>query len=358
VAVVKGDLGKFEWERGYYGPSDWLGEAGLLGDALHAETIKAILPTELMAITHSDFWRLMGSDDQFRHMITETLIKRLLKMQQLYILQAESLQFIVNELRSQLVGLVQMFALFEDMYSIGKRSKQQILDRLEWVFDLSRLVCGPAQLELGHVNIGEIIEQFAPDTAPRNPLRKELPQGVLLAVSADQRRVGGAIELLIKNADIYTRDGEVTVRAWSEGGAVWVAADDSGPGIPAKVREELLDKPYALLYPRLVAEAYGGELRIEDRPDGQGTRLLFSLPVEPIPNGQSDQPRGPNEIDQSVLGALHDAAQFYSRYANLPRGRARRRGVHRLRRQSHDQQGAARRRSVGARLSRTRRPDR
>ena len=77
---------------------------------------------------------------------------------------------------------------------------------------------------------------------------------------------------------------------------VRVSVVDQGPGIPANLRETLFDRfqqiegRYArrrgsglgLTYCKLAVEAHGGQIWIEDNPDG-GSIFNFTLPMAQFP---------------------------------------------------------------------------
>lgn len=95
------------------------------------------------------------------------------------------------------------------------------------------------------------------------------------SVLADRRQIGQAIVNLLLNAAYVTPDGgEVRVSVRRAGGRVGIAVEDDGPGIPAEIRDRILDpffstKPegegtgLGLTVTRTIADAHGGELAFE-----------------------------------------------------------------------------------------------
>jgi two-component system, NtrC family, sensor kinase len=107
-------------------------------------------------------------------------------------------------------------------------------------------------------------------------------------VLADRRQVGQAVVNLLLNAAYVTRDGgEIRIRVRRRTGQVGIAVEDDGPGIPAEIRDRILDpffstKPegegtgLGLSVTRTIADAHGGELGFEFSERG-GTVAVFWL---------------------------------------------------------------------------------
>jgi two-component system, NtrC family, sensor kinase len=107
------------------------------------------------------------------------------------------------------------------------------------------------------------------------------------AVLADRRQIGQAIVNLLLNAAYVTPDGgEVRVSVRRAGGRVGIAVEDDGPGIPAEIRDRILDpffstKPegegtgLGLTVTRTIADAHGGELAFEFPPRGGTVAVLW-----------------------------------------------------------------------------------
>ncbi len=123
----------------------------------------------------------------------------------------------------------------------------------------------------------------------------ELPPGPVM-VNADGRLLGQALTNLTKNAveAIQGRDGEglapgrVQVRLWTEGDRALITILDNGKGLPAEQRDRLTE-PYVttrakgtglgLAIVKKIMEDHGGELMLEDGPDGIGACIRLVLPL-------------------------------------------------------------------------------
>jgi signal transduction histidine kinase len=113
-----------------------------------------------------------------------------------------------------------------------------------------------------------------------------------LVVAADERAVRQVLVNLLSNASKYGPAGEcITLRAERTEGAVRIAVEDRGPGIPAAQRAGLFERFYrlrpgaeepgiglGLAIAKGIVEAHGGVIGVESGP-GEGTRVWFTLPV-------------------------------------------------------------------------------
>lgn len=110
----------------------------------------------------------------------------------------------------------------------------------------------------------------------------------MVRVLADQHRFDQALRTLIEHA--MHRGGEVPPRievSLHEAG-LQIRIHDAGPALTAEAREALLARPQSpsfdeglglrLLLARLIAEAHGGRLGIDDTGD-DGLAVTFALPV-------------------------------------------------------------------------------
>ncbi|WP_437790770.1 hybrid sensor histidine kinase/response regulator [Sorangium sp. So ce693] len=105
------------------------------------------------------------------------------------------------------------------------------------------------------------------------------------AVRADPDLLRRTIENLLENAIVHAPPGTaVTVSAMKRGAAVEIRVADSGPGIPAELREQVFDRfvqlggdapalhragrGLGLAFCKMAVEAHGGTIRIEDNAPG------------------------------------------------------------------------------------------
>ncbi|RMF25203.1 MAG: response regulator [Deltaproteobacteria bacterium] len=113
---------------------------------------------------------------------------------------------------------------------------------------------------------------------------------------ADRDRLFRVVTNLLGNAIKFTpRGGDITVRAWREGGNVTVAVDDTGPGIPPEECDRVFDRFHqvcaernssgrrtgsglGLCIAREIVEHYGGRIWVESEV-GKGSSFRFSIPT-------------------------------------------------------------------------------
>ncbi|HEY6101213.1 MAG TPA: ATP-binding protein, partial [Anaeromyxobacter sp.] len=113
------------------------------------------------------------------------------------------------------------------------------------------------------------------------------------SVLADRRQVGQAIVNLLLNAFYVTPDGgEIRVRVRCTAARVGIAIEDDGPGIPADIRDRILDPFFSTKPPgegtglglsvtRTIAGAHGGELAFEFPPTGGTVAVLWLAAAGP-----------------------------------------------------------------------------
>ena len=114
-------------------------------------------------------------------------------------------------------------------------------------------------------------------------------------INADRTRIGQVIANLVENALTHTpKGGTVTVSAGQpRSGAVQLAVEDTGRGIPADVIPRVFDQFYrvdksrtrstggagiGLTIVRKLVEAHGGTVRVESKP-GEGAKFVVTLPA-------------------------------------------------------------------------------
>jgi len=136
------------------------------------------------------------------------------------------------------------------------------------------------------------------DAAARDWAAKAIAQGIDLGFSLERAAILGdplmlpeLVDNLIDNALRYTpTGGSVTVNTGCDRGIPYLSVEDTGPGIPANERSNVLERFYrvagtpgqgsglGLAIVQEVVDRHGGTLEINDRSDSRGTCVRVSFP--------------------------------------------------------------------------------
>ncbi|MDX2089691.1 MAG: HAMP domain-containing sensor histidine kinase [Kofleriaceae bacterium] len=117
-------------------------------------------------------------------------------------------------------------------------------------------------------------------------------------VMADEGKVRQIALNLLSNAVEAARDpaaeAAVVDVTWCERERLaWLQIDDHGPGIAPEAKDRVFEPFFTtrskghglgLAIARTLARAHGGDIHLEPRPGGRGTRASLSLPIEPPSN--------------------------------------------------------------------------
>ena len=169
---------------------------------------------------------------------------------------------------------------------------------VDQVLDVTHLQADPLILERRVTTFDSLVARLRGDlTMTRQDERLVVDAATdLPPIEVDIARVGQILANLVGNAMKYAPDGSpVVLGATVAGRWLTVTVDDEGIGIPESERV-LVAEPFhrawnvresripgtglGLFICRRLVEAHGGELTVEDRPDGRpGTRVRITLPM-------------------------------------------------------------------------------
>jgi signal transduction histidine kinase len=172
-----------------------------------------------------------------------------------------------------------------------------MLELVNAILDIGRMESGQMPLEKSEVSLAELIagvvESQLPLVAEKGlRLESEVPPDLPPAY-ADAALIERVLRNLIGNAIKFTSTGDivrVAARADMSGEhSIFVSVSDTGPGIPADIRELLFEKfvtgqqeergsGLGLAFCKMAVEAHGERIWVESPPGG-GTTFTFTLPL-------------------------------------------------------------------------------
>jgi PAS domain S-box-containing protein len=164
---------------------------------------------------------------------------------------------------------------------------------LDALLDISRLESGAIEPVSVEVSVGSVFEELRSEFASVAAAREiELQVEVSpITLSTDRTLFLQLVQNLLGNAFKYTDRGWVRLRCFEDGGAVSIAVEDSGIGIPADKLERIFDEYYqvdthgtkrmgvglGLAIVKEVARLLGFSVKIQSRV-GEGTQAIVRIP--------------------------------------------------------------------------------
>ncbi|MFI6070926.1 diguanylate cyclase domain-containing protein [Actinoplanes sp. NPDC051343] len=206
------------------------------------------------------------------------------------------------------------------------RMRNMINDLLEYT------TARDAALSPNLVDLGELINDIAIariDQAQSNGTpTPAFSIGELHPVYADPVLVRQLLENLVANAIKYTEPGvmpQIAITTEHAGGLVTVTIDDNGIGIPDGQHEAVFDNFHrahraggytgtglGLGICQRIVERHGGTIKATNKPAGQGTRLVFTVPADAttVPASHPEQPTTEHpDLSSSPTASKADPAQ-------------------------------------------------
>lgn len=200
--------------------------------------------------------------------------------------------------------------VLSSIVDIAVRSSMRLQTLIRSLLDITHLEAGLPLADLRFVALPALIDESFEVLKPlyerrRNELILNLPQE-LPPVYVDPDMVRRIFVNLLDNANKYTPEGApitVTVSPPDARGRLLVSVSDRGAGIPLAQRDAIFEKfsrlegpgkpkgmGLGLAFCRLAVEAHGGNIWVDDAPEG-GARFNFTLPIRsfyPLLPSQTD----------------------------------------------------------------------
>lgn len=227
------------------------------------------------------------------------------QLEELLQLREEMADMLVHDLRNPLGVISGGLGLLEGMVGQGEaasiievmgRAAGRMRRLVDTLLDIARMEGGRMALQEAPLDVRALVEETVAEEQPYARLRdieltSRVPAGLPL-VSGDRDVLQRVLINLLDNALNYTPEGgRVWVEARPLGGGVELAVVDTGPGIPPEERERIFEKftqvkgrhgarrgsGLGLTFCRLAVEAHGGQVWVEDGPEGVGSRFVVEL---------------------------------------------------------------------------------
>lgn len=195
-----------------------------------------------------------------------------------------------------------------DLASI-RSSGNILLELINDILDLSKIEAGKVHLELGAVNLEEVVHEVTSLFqlgAQKNgvELRVEIADSVPVTVHSDRTRLQQVLNNLVSNSVKFTSSGSICVKVWSTSVQSdsarrrhYISVKDTGIGIPEDKQEDVFlaftqadsstTRKYGgtglgLAISRRIVEMLGGEIVVES-VYGEGTTFTLFIEDEVSP---------------------------------------------------------------------------
>jgi signal transduction histidine kinase len=223
---------------------------------------------------------------------------------------------ISHELRSPLTSVIGYVELLIDgvpdepsreqrrMLTIIERNSRRLLALIEDLLTMSRVEAGTFELEVGSVDLGELIEQVRDTAAPtvtQSKLDLVIDLGPDLSLIGDRDQLERALLNLVSNSVKFTPAGgriEITTR--TVGVDIAVSVLDTGSGIPREEQAHLFTRFFranrskeqqvpgtglGLYIVKQIIELHGGVMTVDSSPAGSTFTMLLPIcgpPADPL----------------------------------------------------------------------------
>jgi two-component system NtrC family sensor kinase len=209
---------------------------------------------------------------------------------------------VAHEINNPLGVILGYVSILRREAELGSREELRIVEDevrqcqaiVSGLLDLAR----PVRLDRTEVDLGEVAREAAArleESGRADGVALQIRGGESSRVDADEAKVRQIVLNLLTNAVDAARDASATAAIVEIGWHVkdrraWVEIDDQGPGMSDEARARAFEPFFTtrkgghglgLAIARTLARAHGGDIQLEPRPDGPGTRAALCLPLDP-----------------------------------------------------------------------------
>jgi signal transduction histidine kinase len=199
---------------------------------------------------------------------------------------------------------------------------------IEDILDVSRIIGGKLRLNLGTVQLREVIDAALDSVSPAaeaKAIRISRELAEVEPITGDKDRLQQVVWNLLSNAVKFTpREGHVTIRVSREDDEVVLAVADTGIGITAEFLPYVFDRfsqadssatrrhgglGLGMAIVRYLVELHGGTVRADSEGENRGATFTARLPVRlEMPRAADDpahDPRAAADVALDGLPQLH-----------------------------------------------------
>lgn len=337
VSILKGELDS-PTILAFQGVGEIFGEMALLQNRPRSATVICIEDARLLGLDRQSFQQLLQEMPWMSYSIMELLSARLRlsdewrnsgeasekrlidqvttletqkqRLEELQRLRQETSELIVHDLRNPLGAIAvaaKMLALLlpeealepnRELVEIISTSTERMQRLVDSLLEVSRMETGESPFVWVPLDLVAMVRDVVKRLSlvdKRGIVLKTQIEPHLPFVLADRDKIERVLTNLLDNALKFTpENGWVRVDAFVREQQVWIAVTDSGPGIALADREHIFERfaqgqpergkrrgfGLGLAYCRLAVQGHAGKIWVEAGEDGQGSKFIFTLPVD------------------------------------------------------------------------------